>query len=81
MLQDIFETKPDAVNSEGTSFWIDKEATRYATDKGLTGIKVMYLRDKTGYKTRVVVKDQKYIFESQKLEDLYVHLDILVLTK
>ena len=78
---DIFKTKPYFVNELGTKFWLDKSSIDYAKEKKLKEVKVYYLEDKKGYKTRAIVQNHKYVFESQKLEDIVVHLDIMSLIK
>lgn len=80
-MQDIFETTPDATNAEGTSFWLDKDNTAYAKRIGLKNVQVLYLKDKSGCKTRVIVEKGRYVFENQRLEDIAVHLDIMKLAK
>jgi hypothetical protein len=77
MFKDIFETKPDAINEKGTSFWLDIEITKYAKCLGLKEVKVLFLKDKNGYKTRIILEKEQYVYESQKLEDIGVHLDIM----
>jgi len=77
----IFGTKPDFVNDIGTSFWLDKDLTKYAKDKGLEGIRVFYVKDKVGNKGRVVIQDNEYIYESPRLEDVAIHLDIMAFQK
>ena len=80
-MKDIFETKPDAVNKEGTSFWLDKDTTNYAKQIGLKNVKVLYLKTKGGYITRVIIENNDYVFENQRLEDIGVHLDMMRVIK
>ena len=77
MEKDIFKTKPDFINAQGTEFWLDKFSTYYAKKKGLKNTKVFYLKDKKGYKTRVIIKDGKYGDESQSLEGIGIKIDLL----
>ncbi len=77
MLKDIFETTPEAINKKGTCFWLDNFSTNYAKEIDLKDVKVFFLKDKSGYKTRVIVEKGEYVFENQKLEDICVHLDIM----
>jgi hypothetical protein len=79
MFEDMFASKPDAINEKGIHFWIDKNSNKIALDYGLKDIKVFYLKDKD-YKTRVITQNGKYIYENQKLEDILVHLDIMKLS-
>lgn len=78
-MEDIFKTKPVFINDIGTSFWLDKDLTEYARSKELKGVKVFYIKDKVGYKTRVIIKGQEYIYENQRVEDIAIHLDIMSL--
>lgn len=74
---DIFKTKPDFINAQGTKFWLDKFNTDYAKNKGLKNTKVFYLKDKKGYKTRTIIKDGKYKSENQSLEAIGIKIDLL----
>ncbi len=74
---DIFQTKPDFVNEQGTKFWLDKFNTDYAKKKGLKNTKVFFLEDKKGYKTRVIIKNGKYKSEGQVLENIGIKIDLM----
>jgi hypothetical protein len=47
----------------------------------LEGIRVFYVKDKVGNKGRVVIQDNEYIYESPRLEDVAIHLDIMAFQK
>lgn len=76
-IANIFKTKPDSVNAQGTKFWLDKFSTDYAKDKGLKNTKVFYIEDKKEYQTRVIIKDNKYESENQVLESIFYKIDLL----
>ncbi len=42
---------------------------------------ILAKRKKDGYKTYLVVKDNKPIYEHQQIESIYCHIDILNLAK
>ena len=77
MEKDIFKTKPDLINIEGTNFWLDRSSTNYAKKKGLKNTKVFYLKDRKGYKTRVIIKDGKYEGEDQTIDGIGIKIDLL----
>lgn len=81
ILNDIFLTQPDAINKEGTKFWLDKDMTAYAKEKNLKNIKVFYMQNKHGEKTRAIIENNEYIYDSQLLESIAVKIDMLAMIK
>jgi len=81
MFKDVFATKPDAINAEGTSFWLDKDSMEYVQHIKLKNVQVLFLKTQDGYKTRVIVRNGEYLFESQKWEDILCHLDAMNFAK
>lgn len=81
-----FDTKPAFVNAEGTRWWEDADLTAYAVkpdvhDIMLTKASVWYVEKPDGYQTRLLVMDDAIEFESQKMEDMAVHIDMLKTAK
>ncbi len=80
-LKQIYETeKPIFTNAQGTEFWLHKNLTEYAERKGLKGIVVFYVKSFGEIKI-LITKNNEPIFESQKLEDVGTHIDIMAINK
>jgi len=76
---DIFSTKPDVINEKGTKFWLDKDLTNYAREKGLKNIQVLYAQTIKGYKSRIITENKIPIYDSQLYENIAVKIDILAM--
>jgi hypothetical protein len=78
-----FEGKPDFINEKGVKWWLDKQLTNYCEREDLNGIKlkmkVFYVEEPDGRKTRMLIDANGPVYENQKLEDMAVHIDILKL--
>lgn len=82
----IFDTEPNFVNEEGTKWWIDRDATRWATREdrfgtSLPNVVCWVLETKTGYRTYLLVdsETQQALYESQQLEAIAQRIDVLKL--
>lgn len=81
-IETIFDKTPDVINEECVKWWLDKDCTQYAKDKDIHGISLpkvlVYAVEKPdGYRTRLIIDGGTIVFESQKLEDIGVHIDIM----
>jgi hypothetical protein len=82
----VWTTKPAFVNAEQTKWWPDVSLTDYAIkpdihDVTLPHASVWYVEKPNGYQTRLLVIEGAIEFESTKLEDMAVHIDILKTAK
>jgi hypothetical protein len=78
---DIFSTKPDFINEQGSKFWLDKSSTNYAKTKKLKNIQVLLAENKKGDKTRIITENGKPIYDSQLLENIGMRIDLLAMLK
>jgi hypothetical protein len=71
--------KPFFVNEKKVEWYWDAEMSAYAERLGLKGIACVFLREPNGVATRALLdKDtREFLFESQKLETVAAHLDML----
>jgi len=72
----IWEDKePDFVNEKGVKWWFDEDTTRYGK---LPHYKVFFIQDKS-YLSWVIIdyRTNKVVYESQGIEDICVHLEML----
>lgn len=69
-------TSPDAVNAEGTKWWLDRDSTGYGANKGLK-VQVWCVETPDGKKSRLITNKGQIVFESTKLESIGYHLDML----
>lgn len=72
--------KPDFVNEAGVKWWVDPSLTRYAREPNVRDTKLddvicFYTEEPNGVKSRVLVRNQQVIFESQSLETIAVEID------
>lgn len=73
----IFETPPFHINEIGVKFWIDRGSTNYAKHKGLKGVVVFLTEHPDGFRTRLITQNQKPIYDSLKMEDIGVYIDMM----
>lgn len=71
--------EPDFINSDETKWWIDKNVLEYAKSIDVIGFMPYIVETKEGYKTRILINNKKNVieYETTKLEDMAVHIDIL----
>lgn len=81
MLQDVFATPPDAVNEIGVKFWVDKDLTRYAINKGLSLVQVLFVEEPDGTRTRLLVQNGIAVDEDQTLEGMAAKIDFIALDR
>jgi len=80
MIYEIIKGKPHAVTSTGIELWIDKSLTRMAREeRKLPNVTVCVARDPDQNLTRVILVDNEPEYESQSLEAIGVHLDIMAM--
>ena len=75
--------KPDFVNEKETKWWVDEDMNAYVkTLEEKHKIKLhlvcWFVERKDGYRTRIVIKDDKPIYENQLMESVAVFIDIKV---
>lgn len=75
----IWDFKPDYVNEDGVKWWLDESIYQYAKIRDVTGYDFFLVECPDGYRTRVIVRQGVIIFESPRLEEIGVHIDILKL--
>jgi hypothetical protein len=73
---------PDFVNELGIKWWFDAETTKWAHRKDSKGISLpdihcFFIEKPDGYKSRVLIQNNKDIYESQSLEAVACRIDIL----
>lgn len=78
--------EPDFVNPEGVKWWIDKSLTEWATKPNIKGTRlpnvVSYvIEELNGNRSRVLVDKGVIVFDSQRAEDIAVHIDVMKLSK
>jgi hypothetical protein len=78
--------KPDFVNQKGVKWWFDEATTNYAIKKdhngiALFGVVVWIIKEKNDVMTRLLVEDNKIIFENQNLEAIASHIDMMKANK
>lgn len=81
-----FQRPPDAVNAEGVQWWVDKSSTQYARSSqgskpGLENVVVFLVKDCQGVLMRLIVEDNKPVYEHQSLEAIAVRLDVMKFDK
>ncbi len=74
-----WDTPPHYVTDRRVKVWVDRALSQYAVGKGLDGVQVVYAEESDGRRTRLVVERGTPVFESQRLEDVSAHLDIMAL--
>lgn len=77
---------PDGINSAGVKFWVNRPLTEWARQPDLNGITLPNLRayaveEVNGRRTYLLTDGDAWIFESQRLEDVAVHIDALKIQK
>ena len=84
-LEMVFNRPHDAVNLDGTKWWIDKDTTAYARKPDSKGIKLdvaaWYVETLDGHRAYLLTGAGKIIFESQQLEGIGAHIDIMKMQK
>lgn len=77
---------PDGINSAGVKFWVNRGLTDWARKPDHAGITLPNVtgyaaEEPSGRRTYLLTDGDAWIFESQRLEDVAVHIDILKLQK
>ena len=77
---------PDEINSVGVKFWANRSLTEWASQPDQHGITLPNLRayaveEISGRRTYLLTDGDAWIFESQRLEDVAVRIDILKIQK
>lgn len=80
-IDDLLKSKPFHVTDTGIDLWIHRALTQYARRKELEDVVVCLSRDKENKCSLVVFENQQPVFETQKVEDIAVHLDIMFLNR
>ena len=81
---DAFSGEPDFVNELGVKWWLDRFLTEYARNPDFAGrtlpdAAVYYVEEPGGHRCRVFVLDGEAEYESERLEDIGVHIDVMKL--
>lgn len=80
IILNIFETEPFFVNEEGTKWWKDDSLTKYCRNPDINGIvlngTVCYVERADGYRTRVLVMNDKIIEEDQTMDGLGIKIEM-----
>jgi len=84
LLDDGWETiEPDFVNEEETKWWVDEDMMDYVKTiqekhemKFKEEIACWFVERKDGYRTRIVIVDNKPAYENQKMESVAAFLDV-----
>lgn len=81
-----FTKEPDFVNEKGVKWWCDYETTKYAMVENaqgntLPGVVVYAVEEPNGHRTYLICDKKGVLFESQRLEDIGVHLDMMKIVK
>lgn len=74
--------KPDFINELGVKWWFDPDTTQWARKKNKNGIALLdvycfFIEKPDGYRSRVLTRNDVDIYESQSLEAIVQHIDIL----
>jgi len=77
MLNEIMSAAPNFVGENGCKFWLDIDLTRYARNKGLATVRVLVAQEANGNVVRLIYEGEQPIYESQTLEDIGCHIDIM----
>ncbi len=67
-----FDRPPEFINEIGVKYWLDRDSTAYAKQKGLDNVQVLF---------RVIAENQLPVYENPRIEDILVHIDIMRLAK
>lgn len=86
MTKTLDSLPPDGINSAGVKFWVNRGLTEWARQPDLHGIMLHNLRayaveEANGRRTYLLTDGDAWIFESQRLEDVAVHIDMLKIQK
>ncbi|RJQ30314.1 hypothetical protein C4565_00585 [Candidatus Parcubacteria bacterium] len=76
-----WEKTPDHVNDKGVKWWVDKDTTRYAREKLGDNVVVWYTEEPNGRRTRLLTVGDEIEFETQQLEGMLFHIDMLNLVR
>ena len=80
-MRDTKTEEPDFANDEGVKWWHEQEMTRYAHNKGLTGVRVWTVERQDGYKTRLLTEGSEILADDQTVEGLGIKIDVLAFQK
>lgn len=71
------QQEPDFVNDQGVKWWLDHHSTSEAKKRGLSDVTVWIVCTPEEYYSRIILEGQEYEFESQQLEAIGTHLDLM----
>lgn len=81
----IFDSEPEFVNELGTKWWLDAHSTNYANQPDSNGtaldVKVFYVEEVSGRRTRVVAERGGIVAEDQTLDGICMKIDMLKFLK
>lgn len=84
-METIFDSEPEFVNELGTKWWLDAHSTNYANQPDSNGtaldVKVFYVEEASGRRTRVVVDHGEVIAEDQTLDGIGMKIDMFKFLK
>ena len=88
VMDDGWDTiEPDFVNEEETKWWVDEDMMQYLgvleekhNIKWKEEIACWLVERKDGYRTRIIIVDNKPAYESQKMEFAAAFLDVKAVT-
>jgi len=81
MFIDYTKLKPDFINEKGTKWYIDRDIKSYMELKKINGYTAFVAININGDKDRILINNETndIEFDTSKLEDMAVHIDILYL--
>jgi hypothetical protein len=84
--ESMFDKEPDAINEEGTKWWIDHSSNHYAHKPDSFGttleeIECFYIETKDGFRTRLIVCNDNVIYDNQALDAIGYQIDFYKLLK
>jgi hypothetical protein len=85
LIENPFDKTPDGVNELGVKWWKDDSTTKYAQQKNVHDISldvtVVLVESPDGYRTRLILENDKPIWEGQGLEEVGAYIDWLKVQK
>lgn len=78
------DAPPSHIDELGNQYWLDKDMTQYLKSDfvhSITDMQALIVLHPNGKKYRILVQDGKVVYETQRLEDMAVHIDILKMFK
>jgi len=68
-------------NNDGKKvlWWLDSETTEYARNKSFFNLYGWIVEEESGRQTRILTQNNVPVYESQVLEEIVVHIDMMAL--